>query len=81
MAKSEGTNAVVLHPNDVPWLLRTVSDQNQPKSVKEAVLARIRAIEKQTGKKLYGDYNGGGVMCRNPSEYQRMFEEGRIDVV
>lgn len=56
MSKSEGSYDKC-HSNDIPWMLRVVSDLNQPKSVKEAVLGRIRQIEKETGRVIYGHYN------------------------
>lgn len=58
MAKSEGGDNTLRHPNDLPWLLRVVTDHTQPRSVKEAALARIRLFERQDGREYYGRYNG-----------------------
>jgi len=59
MAKSEGTVSSFDNNISIAYLLSVINDLRAPKGVKQAALNRIRSIERQTGKTLFGCYNKG----------------------
>lgn len=72
MARSEVPELEIATSN-VPYLMSVIKDTRAPKSYKQAALRRIRQIERDTGRSIYGSYNGAS---RNSSEMARVEEEG-----
>ena len=58
---------------DIARLLNIVNNPGRSKADKQQALNQIRMREAQDGRTYYGAYNGGP---RNPSELQRLLEEG-----
>lgn len=73
MAKNEGNITEILEGKSVEYLKGVLSSVFSPRSVKEAALAEIRAIEARQNRGSTR-YNSGG-FSRSVSELARMEEE------